>query len=307
MHTMSPSLRGFLISLALIRATNALGGQFVLVAANYANNTISRFDESGAVGSLFANLSTPGWLHSDPEGNVYASSGQASFTKYSPAGVPQFTITTSYQPGDIVTGSDGTIFVADYFGSAIYRYSATGASLGLWVDIPASRSDFLAMDSAGDVYSGSFREGAVRRISSSGEDLGNFVSGFPPYPSGSITGIAFDSNGHFYVANEYENQVHRFDSDGTSLGVFVSTGLSAPYGLAFDSDDNLYVSNFGNSTIRKFSNTGTDLGNFATTSLSSPRDIAIITVVPEVNSINWIAGSLLAGVAVWRAARKPAA
>ena len=83
--------------------------------------------------------------------------------------------------------------------------------------------------------------------------------------AGTAFGLAVNSSGNLLVTSPYSNRIRLFSPTNADLGVFASTGLNIPVYLAFDSDGNIYVDNQGDGTIRKFSATGTDLGVFATT------------------------------------------
>jgi len=111
----------------------------------------------------------------------------------------------------------------------------------------------------------------VRRISPTGADLGNFVSGFP-----GAEGIAFDVHGNLFVSSFSTNIIEKYSPEGVDLGVFASIGAGSAYGLAFDREGNLYVANFSG-VVRKFSPTGADLGAFAnaSTGLSNPRALVV--------------------------------
>jgi sugar lactone lactonase YvrE len=164
------------------------------------------------------------------------------------------------------TSNGDTIFVGDWTGGAVARFTAGGvgsvfASIGL--DHPYG----LAFDSAGNLY-----------VSSSGD---NRIVKLTPGGAGSVfanaglntpTGLAFDSAGNLYVANAGNNTIRKFTPGGVG-SLFANTGLSVPVGLAFDSAGSLYVANSGNNTIRKFTPGG--FGSlFANSGLNDPRGLA---------------------------------
>jgi len=254
-----------------------------LLVADQTAGTVHRYSASGADLGVFASgLSSPAWISADGSGNIYVSEYLGPrVDKFSPSGASLLTIPTAFNPGDVRVANDGTIYVADYFGGNVYRYSASGAPLGLFVATGLSRADFMAFDASGNLYVTDFQSGAVRRISPAGGDLGNFITN-------GNEGIAFDTSGNLYVAT---NVIQKFSPSGVDLGVFASTGLNQPYGLAFDSNGNLFVANYGNGTIREFSPSGTDLGNFVSSGLSNPRDLVIVPT-PE-PSTGLLAGTLV--------------
>jgi sugar lactone lactonase YvrE len=252
-----------------------------LLVADQTAGTVRQYSAAGADLGVFASgLSQPSWITMDMGGNVYVSEYTGGrVDKFSPSGALLLAIPTAFAPGDARVASDGSIYVADYFGGNVYRYSASGAPLGLFVVTGLSRADFMAFDASGNLYVTDFLSGVVRRISPTGVDLGNFLSGLPASFPKGVLGIAFDSNGNLYAANDATNTVEKYSPSGVALGTFAS-GLNDPYGLAFDSNGNLFVANYGNGTIREFSPSGTDLGNFVSSGLSNPRDLLIVAT-PE--------------------------
>src|SRR5262249_48815142 len=197
-----------------------------------------------------------------------------SIRKFSPAGVDLLTITTTFTPGSVAVGGDGTIYVGDYFGGNVHRYSASGTDLGVFASPALARADFMAFDAEGNLYVTDFNYGVVRRISPTGVDLGNFVTGFP-----GPEGIAFDADGNLYVASSNMGFIEGYSASGADLGTFASfspSGPASPMGLAFDGAGNLYVANYTARTIHKFSPSGDDSGIFASSGLVYPRDLVVV-------------------------------
>jgi len=129
----------------------------------------------------------------------------------------------------------------------------------------------LAFNSGGDLFVSSIGDNSIRKFSSTGEDLGLFVSLFG---IGCPIDLAVDRSGNLLVADICITVVLKFSPTGQDLGFFAMTGLSNPKGLAFDSAGNLFVSNTTSNTIRKFSPTGQDLGIFAS-GLQFPGGVVI--------------------------------
>jgi sugar lactone lactonase YvrE len=166
---------------------------------------------------------------------------------------------------------DQTVYVADYFPNNIVQpFAADGTALTpLSHGLGGYGTSGLAFDASGALFVSDQVENTIRKVSTSGTDLGIFASGLD-----SPWGLAFDANGALYAANRGGNEITKYAADGTFLGVFASTGLSEPIGIAFDAQGNLYVASFGNHTIRRFTSTGADLGVFASLNVSSPAEIA---------------------------------
>jgi sugar lactone lactonase YvrE len=282
----------------LAMATSLTGDD--LLVADQSAGTVRRYSAAGADLGVFASgLSQPSWITMDTGGNVYVSEYTGGrVDKFSSSGALLLTIPTAFAPGDVRVAGDGSIYVADYFGGNVYRYSASGAPLGLFVATGLSRADFTAFDSSGNLYVTDFLSGVVRRISPTGVDLGNFLSGLPASFPKGVLGIAFDSGGNLYAANNATNSVEKYSPSGVALGTFAS-GLNDPYGLAFDSNGNLFVANYGNGTIREFSASGTDLGNFVSSGLSNPRDVVIVPTPEPSTGLLVFTLSVFGLIGVW--------
>ena len=270
--TLALGLSPMFVSPSLAAATSA--GD--ILVADPGSGTIHHYSASGVDLGVFAGgLSSPSWITADRIGNVYVSEHDGQrISKLSPAGVNLLTITTPYKPGGVQVGTDGTIYVGDYLTGKVYRYSATGADLGLFASTALSLADFMAFDAGGNLYVTDSSREVVGRVSPTGVDLGDFVAGFP-----GTAGIAFDADGNLYVASFNNNIVEKYSPSGTDLGTFASMSPSdSMMGIAFDASGNLYVANLALGNIHKFSSTGADLGVFASTGLVFPRDLVIVPV-----------------------------
>lgn len=262
------------VSLSTSAATAATVAPGDILVADPDSGTIRHYSSSGVDLGIFASgLIRPNYVTADQNGNIYVAEFEGSrVDKFSPSGAILLTIATPYQPGGVQVGSDGTIYVGDYFGGDVFRYSASGTALGLFVSLGLARADFLAFDGSGNLYVTDFIFGVVRRISPAGVDLGNVVTGFP-----GPEGIAFDAGGNLYVSSFNFNFIEVYSASGTDLGTFASISPSgAAYGLAFDAAGNLYVADYLGGNIHRFSPSGTDLGIFASSGLVGPRDLVVV-------------------------------
>jgi sugar lactone lactonase YvrE len=152
--------------------------------------------------------------------------------------------------------------------------AAESSTTRLWAPISGclatpglARDDFITFDASGNLYVADFATGVIRRVSPTGVDLGNVVTG------ASVTGMAFDTSGNLYAALWSTNIIEKYSASGSDLGPFASA--PDPYGLAFDRLGDLYVATYGGGNIREFSPAGGDLGIFASTGLVLPRDLVV--------------------------------
>ena len=273
-----------------------------ILVADPGSGTIRHYSASGAFIDEFASgLNSPSWITADRIGNIYVSEHDGQrISVFSPTGANLLTITTPYKPGGVQVSPDGTIYVADYFGGKIYRYSASGTADPVpFASTPLVQADFMAFDAGGNLYvtgvtvTDSLLEPVVHRVSPTGADLGDFVTGF----SGP-EGIAFDAEGNLYVASFNSDIIQKYSALGADLGPFASLGLSASmFGIAFDASGNLYVANFAEHSIHKFSPAGVEqLPVFILTgqdAQDAPRDLVIVplgaapTVKEECKEDGW--------------------
>ena len=224
-----------------------------------------------------------------------AASSEAGFTLYVSEGNQIDSLNQNGKISTFATGlqtpfglaldSAGDLYVNDFNGSGILRYSPTGAFLGVFASTAnIGQGVGLAFDSFGNLYTPVFNGSYVNRFSPTGTYLGVFASTI--YGTGSApTGLAFDGSGNLYVSNSSGNvsstaqgNIVEFSPTGAFLRVFASQGVNAPQGLAFDSVGDLYVTNLNNDTITEYSPTGAYLGVFASTGLDGPRSVAFDSV-----------------------------
>src|SRR5215831_4016258 len=179
----------------------------ILVAAEDAG-VIRHYSGSGNdLGFFASNLSQPSWITTDPAGNVYVSEyGGNAIRKFSPSGTLLLTINTPFTPGGVAIGGDGSVYVAHYDAGKIHRYSTSGDDLGVFVS-------YAGCDNG------------------CGTDF-----------------IKFDAAGNLYVSDfQPIGRVRLISSAGVDRGDFVTSGvLQGVEGLGFDVSGNLYVSNFKN-------------------------------------------------------------
>src|SRR5262245_42775002 len=239
-----------------------------VLVADPGSGTVRHFSAAGADLGVFASgfSSLTMWITADRSGNVYVSEHEDQrISKLSPTGERLLTIPTPYQPGGVLA-ADGTIYVADFFNGRVYRYSASGADLGLFASTTLARIDFMAFDAGGNLYVADPLLEVVRRLSPTGEeDLDDFATGFP-----GPAGIAFDAQGNAYIASFNSGFVEKYSPSGPPETFALIDLRDSIFGIAFDASGNLYAANYAAGTILKFSPVGADLGVFASTGLVRP-------------------------------------
>jgi len=169
-------------------------------------------------------------------------------------------------------GDHRYMYLANQDNNTITYYNQSGTLIGVFADSGKGINSpiGLAFDCNGNLYVANYGTDTVRKISSTGEDLGDVIT---LSPGSSIRCVVVDVHNLVYVSCANSNTVNRYTAAGKFIDVFASTGLSAPIGMNFDPAGNLYVVNYSG-TIRKIAPDGTDLGNFIT-GLTQPTDIVV--------------------------------
>ena len=171
------------------------------------------------------------------------------------------------RPRRVISGKNGTLYVADWGAGVVIRVSPKGKASVLAQDLDEPAG--LALDSAGNLYvathaQGMTKEGAIYRITRDGMKS-VFAIGF----SGP-TDLAFDSQDNLYVANFHDSSISRV-TPGGAISTYVAN-IAAPSSLLFDSAGDLLVLSSTEGTIYKVTQMG-DVKPFAR-GLSSPTDLA---------------------------------
>jgi DNA-binding CsgD family transcriptional regulator/sugar lactone lactonase YvrE len=199
------------------------------------------------------------------------------------------TVAQLRRPSDVVVGTDGTVYIADY-GNSVVRAVAAGVITSytgpwsrpqardgdiadtVWIGYPSN----LALDAAGNLYiltdmSGVLevwvvraRDHSINRVVSIGPTI-SYDSWRSP-----AGGLAIARDGTLYIADRAHNLVWRFANGeksiyaGTGDGAFSGDGgaarsamLNWPTGLALDQGGNLFIADTLNSRIRKVDTRGT--------------------------------------------------
>ena len=107
----------------------------------------------------------------------------------------------------------------------------------------------IAVDSAGNVYTGNNTSMDVSRITAGGISTIRGSTGISPH------GIAVGSNGNIYVVNANSHNVSKITPDGVS-SILGPTG-NTPLAIAIDPAGNIYTANGSSRTVSKLTPSGT--------------------------------------------------
>lgn len=158
-----------------------------------------------------------------------------------------------FNPGGLIESygigilSDQSIIFADYYGCRVLRYSAGGAFLSQFAT-GGTRAAFLAVDESDNVYVTDDQEDKVRKFTSSGALLTQWVVTHP-------SGVAY-ANGQVFVSEQFNGRISVFSPTGTPQGSFAH-GATFPQQLTANGTGELYLGDHGTHQLRCFSTDGT--------------------------------------------------
>ena len=193
-------------------------------------------------------------------------------------------------PGDLVLGPDGNLYVGSKLGDSILRYdAATGELLGTFVATGSGGLDGpqgLLLGPDGNLYVTSRLTDEVLRFNGT---TGAFIDEFVTAGSDGLDDpveLALGADGNLYVSSRYTDEILRYDgTTGTALGAFTtagSGGLNSPHDLVFGPDDNLYVASQATLSVLRYSGiTGAFIDEFVTSGSGGLTDPVHMVFGPD--------------------------
>jgi sugar lactone lactonase YvrE len=199
-----------------------------LYAANFAANSISKFDSAGGfVSAITSNLDGPLGLAFDAAGNLHAANGSGdTISTFDPAGGFVSAITSNLNgPYGLAFDASGNLYAANGMDNTIATFNPAGglvSAIVLFLDGPTG----LAFDSAGNLWAANGESTTISIF----DPAGGLVSAIS---TDGPAGLAFDSAGNLYAANGSitSRTISKFDASGSFLFSW-STGAAAPRFLA---------------------------------------------------------------------------
>lgn len=241
---------------------------------------ILKFDENGQNGQVFISNHLA-W----PQDILFLEDeNTALITNLNNGRISKFNASTGAFTGEFATGiggptrmkigPDSLLYVLQWVGNGkVWRYRLDGAFVDEFTAVGVPASIGLAWDASGNLYVSSYNGKYIRRFSTTGADLGIFISANLAGP----TNIWFDDNGDLLVFDYNAGVVKRFDSTGKYLGVFI-TGVPQCEGVDFLPDGNIIIGSGGTSSVRIYTATGAFVKNFvapATLGLKTPNAVVL--------------------------------
>jgi TolB-like protein len=201
------------------------------------------------------------------------------------------TVARFFHPGDVATGPDGNIYVADTNNHLIRKITPAGivSTVAGRAGEPgnedgtgnAARFRFptgVALDLLGNAYVADFANHTIRKISPDGRvstlagsagEAGSVDGAGGAARLNQVHGVAVDKGGNVYAADFGNHTIRKITPDGlvtTLAGLAEHPGnsdgpgrnsrFSAPYDVAVDDHGNVYVADTSNHTIRRITPAG---------------------------------------------------
>jgi len=214
-----------------------------------------------------AGMCSPRGVGISPSGDVYVGSDcQSPFmAHFTGAGslVGTWTFPFRYlgSPNGVTVDGSSNVFVTDYDGAKILKYTSSGALLTSWGSLSAPVD--VAVDISGNVYVVELSGKRVQKFTTNGTPLAMIDSaGTGPGHFQEPAGIALDAGGRIYVADPGRMRILRFLADGSFDMEFPAPGASA-YDMAEGPDGNIYVIRFDVSQVYQYSPGGVLLQTFS--------------------------------------------
>ncbi len=189
--------------------------------------------------------------------------------------------------------SSGDLWVSDWMGDRILKFSPTGALLGEYGSEGSGSGQFLrpwgiaVNQKTGNVYVSDYSNNRIEEFSSSGafvkamgwgvsngkaeyeictKECNAGLAGSGAGELNALEGVSIDSSGNIWAVNMGNDRVEEFNEEGGYLRQFGSAGTGAgqfgePMDVAF-AGGNVYVTDQKNDRIAEFSSTGTFIEAF---------------------------------------------
>ena len=224
-------------------------------------------------------LCSPRGVDLSPSGDVYVGSdcfGLHHMERFTAAGVHlgiwDFFPGFQGSPNGVALDGSGNVFVTDYEGSRLHKYTGLGALITSYAT--AFRPVDVAVNSSGEVFVSILDGKVVQKFANNGTFLATIGSpGIGPGQFQDPVGIAVDATGRIYVA-DFNGRILRFLASG-SFDMQFAVSASA-HDVAVGPDGNIYVVSGDFGPVRQYSPAGTLLQSFGSPNgLDLPYRIAI--------------------------------
>jgi sugar lactone lactonase YvrE len=163
-------------------------------------------------------------------------------------------------PNGVAADASGNVFVADYEGNAVHKFTSLGALITSWGSTGGLPGMFrqpvdIAVDGSGDVYVLELLGRRIQKFTNGGAYLTTIgTPGSGPGQFQDSVGIGLDDAGRIYVADAGRVRILRFLPSGAFDMEFAPPGM--PTDVAVGPDGNVYVILFETGWARQYSPDG---------------------------------------------------
>jgi DNA-binding beta-propeller fold protein YncE len=163
-------------------------------------------------------------------------------------------------PNGVAADASGNVFVADYEGNAVHKFTSLGALITSWGSTGGLPGMFrqpvdIALDGSGDVYVLELLGRRIQKFTNGGAYLTTIgTPGSGPGQFQDPVGIGLDDAGRIYVADAGRVRILRFLPSGAFDMEFAPPGM--PTDVAVGPDGNVYVILFESGWARQYSPDG---------------------------------------------------
>ncbi len=183
----------------------------------------------------------------------------------SPVYLYQFGSEEFSTPAQIATDSSSDIYVTDYNGHRVLKFSSDGKPILSWGSLGNETGQFNKP--FGIVYHGGFiyisdqENNRIQKFTTDGQFVLAFgTKGAEKGQFNRPSGMAVDNLGQLHVVDSGNNRIQTFTPDGVFISTFgiygpVGTGegkFSSPVGIAVDNDNNVFITDSGNHRVVKY-------------------------------------------------------
>ena len=240
---------------------------YIWVAGRWSNNVTKINTLTGEIIGTYSVGSNPEGVAVDENWNVWvANSTSDTVTKLNGStGATMGTYVVRHFPQGIAADGNGFVWVAT--GTGVTKLSiSNGAEIGYYA-IGANNSNYIAVDSARNLWVSNDDGRVYKLTSSNGSIIGSYYAGE------SLRGVAVDADGNIWAV-KYSNPGSVFKLNGSTGAIIVEYAVwGYPQSVAVDGNGNAWVGVGGGSVISKFSvSTGTLLGEYYSL---NPEGVAI--------------------------------
>lgn len=224
-------------------------------------NSAFKITPSGDITEFVSDLSGPVGNAIDAEGNYYVNNGNnnvsGDFLKIAPNGTQTVIATLDGFPSDILVGTDGNFYMANWTQPVVHKVTPDGTVTEFASDSRLQGGVGIVYDDNGNILVGNFSTGEILSIDQSGNI--SSIATIPTVVANFVIGYITFFEEHIYATGYGSNKIYKVSLDG-NVNEFAGTGsrtsvdgelanatFITPNGITVDKNRRLlYISQNGN-------------------------------------------------------------